>query len=433
MVTGVPVFKGDNAIAVAYQHVQSDPISPRQINPELPPNVEKLILKSIQKNPRRRYQDAKSFLLDLNKVSSGLEIESAAESTDETAQIGKTEVMSSVEPSNLQIQDTMQSMIPTAPGDDETPQKLSKKLKLGIIIGAIAVGVIFIVLLLWLLVFSNRGTDSSEVEVPDLSKAQTSVQACKLLQDVQLICDLSVITDASVAEGKFIKQSPLPGKIVAKNSIVNVYFSDGPDSQELPNFEGKTEAETKSLLEDLGLTVGTIKTEDSGSIYQGQVTRTAPVAGEKVSKGQTINIWIATGNFKLPDLNGLTREEATACLAGVNLQIIFTDVKSSLPVGRVVKQTPGPGSVPLGSSVTLGISITDDRVTIPTVAGLDRTDAQNQLAKLGLIVITQAEASTQVGSDKAIRTDPVEGTMVDKGSTVILYISSGAPPSPTGT
>jgi serine/threonine-protein kinase len=434
MVTGVPVFKGDSAIAVAYQHVQSDPVSPRQINPDLSPSVEKMILKSIQKNPKRRYQDAKSFLQDLDKISSGLEIESAKDSDTAPDNLGKTEVMTSVKASELQIQDTMQNVIPTAPDDDEITLKLSKKLKIGIIAGAGAVGLIVIGLLLSLLVFSNPSkVDSNEVEVPDLSKAQTSVQACKQLQDVQLICDLSTVTDATVAEGRFVKQSPLAGKIVTKNSVVKVYFSDGPDSQDLPNFEGKTESETKSLLEDLGLVVGPIKTEDSGSIDKGQVTRTEPVAGEKVSKGQTISIWLGTGNFKLPNLNGLTREEATACLAGINVQILFTEVKSSVQAGRVVEQTPTAGSVPLGSSVTLGISVTDDRVVIPSITGLDRTDAQNQLAQAGLIVLIQSEASTQVGSDRAIRTDPVAGSMVDKGSTVTLYISSGAPPSPSVT
>jgi serine/threonine-protein kinase len=342
--------------------------------------------------------------------------------------------MTPVDPSQLQIQETTQSAIPTAQDDNDDTEKLSNKLKVGIIVGASALGLIIIGLLLWLLVFSNRGgAPSNEVEVPDLSEAQTSVQACKMLQDVQLVCDLSIVSDPSIAEGMFVKQNPLPGKVVEKDSVVQVYFSDGPDSQDLPNFEGKTEEETKSILEDMGLKLGTVKTEDSGSIYEKQVTRSEPVAGEKVTKGQSINIWISTGKFKLEDLTGLTRDEATVRLAGINVQIIFEDVKSSLPEGRVVKQSPSPGSVPLGASVTLGISVTDNRVVIPSVAGLDRNEAQNRLAKLGLIVIIEAQASTDVGSDKAIGTNPEAGTMVDKGSTVTLYISSGTPPEPDPT
>jgi serine/threonine-protein kinase len=428
MVTGVPLFKGDNAVSVAYQHVQETPALPRAINPDLPKNVEALILKAIQKSPDKRYQSADEFLAEVKKVRQGKELAAEVPESDKA-----TQILPSVPPADLQIQETQTLLNPVA---GEAKSGLTKNQKLGIIIGSAAAGLLIIGLLLYFLVFASQGKpEDTEIEVPNLSSAQTSVQACKMLQDVQLVCDLTNTSSDSVPEGMFISQDPLAGKNVKADSVVKVFFSTGANTAEIPDFEGKTEEETASILKDLGLELGNVKKEESGSIYENQVTRSEPPAHEKLNKGDKVNIWISTGKFKLPDLTGLTREEATASLAGINVQIIFEDVMSKLPEGTVVKQNPKPGAVPQGSSLTLGIAITDTRVTVPTIAGLDRNTAQNQLAELGLIVLVQPESSEDVGTDLATRTDPAAGTAVDKGSTVILYISSGpaAPVVPTET
>ncbi|MDR2538443.1 MAG: Stk1 family PASTA domain-containing Ser/Thr kinase [Bifidobacteriaceae bacterium] len=422
MVSGVPLFKGDNAVSVAYQHVQEIPELPSKINPDLPKNVENLIMKSIQKNPDLRYQSADDFISDLQKVRKGREIK-----TNPAQSVKATQVMSPVVSSPLQLNDATTQVQPTPA---LTKTGLSSNQKIAILIGSIGAALLIAGLVIFFLFFNKPGGgDAGDIEVPNLSVAQTSVQACSMLQDVKLICDLTTTTDPQIADGMFIKQDPAAGQKVKQNSVVKVYFSTGPSSAEIPQLEGKTEVETKSLLEDAGLVLGTVKKEDSGSVYEGQVTRSEPPAGEKLSKGDKVNVWLSTGKYKLPDLTGLSRDEATSSLAGVNIQIAFENQDSKLPEGTVVKQTPKPGSVPQGSTVTLWIAETDDRVVVPTVEGLDRNVAQNTLAELGLVVIVESQMSDAVGSDKAIGTDPVAGTQVEQGSKVTLYISSG-PPEP---
>ena len=65
MQTGAVPFHGDNALAVMHQHLTVTPPLPRQSNPAIPPNLEAIIMKSIRKDPKERYQSAEGFLNDL--------------------------------------------------------------------------------------------------------------------------------------------------------------------------------------------------------------------------------------------------------------------------------------------------------------------------------------------------------------------------------
>jgi serine/threonine-protein kinase len=70
MFTGVLPFTGDSAIGIAMKHVQQPPPPPRQVLPSLPPELELVILKSLEKEPGRRFQkmtDLHAELVRLNK------------------------------------------------------------------------------------------------------------------------------------------------------------------------------------------------------------------------------------------------------------------------------------------------------------------------------------------------------------------------------
>ena len=66
MLTGTVPFSGDNAMAIMNQHLTAAPALPSKSNPAIPPNIEAIIMKSIRKDPKERYQSAASFLEDLN-------------------------------------------------------------------------------------------------------------------------------------------------------------------------------------------------------------------------------------------------------------------------------------------------------------------------------------------------------------------------------
>ena len=65
MVTGVVPFAGDSTLQVMYQRLKEKPKNPKQLNPELPDYVARLIMRCLEKDPARRYQSAHEILLDL--------------------------------------------------------------------------------------------------------------------------------------------------------------------------------------------------------------------------------------------------------------------------------------------------------------------------------------------------------------------------------
>jgi len=65
MLTGSVPFSGDNATVVMNQHLTTAPGLPSKLNPSIPPNVEVIIMKSIRKDPKERYQSAELFINDL--------------------------------------------------------------------------------------------------------------------------------------------------------------------------------------------------------------------------------------------------------------------------------------------------------------------------------------------------------------------------------
>ncbi|AQA24407.1 phosphotransferase enzyme family protein [Rhodococcus sp. MTM3W5.2] len=71
ILTGEPPFKGDSPVAVAYQHVREDPALPSSVNPNVPRELDSVILKAMSKNPANRYQSAADMRSDLVRVLGG--------------------------------------------------------------------------------------------------------------------------------------------------------------------------------------------------------------------------------------------------------------------------------------------------------------------------------------------------------------------------
>jgi serine/threonine protein kinase len=71
MLTGRVPFKGDTAVSVALKHVNELPPEPIAVAPDLPPPLNRVVLKALAKNPDRRYNSAAQFASDLRAVVSG--------------------------------------------------------------------------------------------------------------------------------------------------------------------------------------------------------------------------------------------------------------------------------------------------------------------------------------------------------------------------
>ncbi len=71
MVTGVVPFTGDSPVAVAYKHVREDAVPPTRRNPDVPADLEQIILTALAKDPDHRYQTADDMRADLLRFRRG--------------------------------------------------------------------------------------------------------------------------------------------------------------------------------------------------------------------------------------------------------------------------------------------------------------------------------------------------------------------------
>ncbi|MGH9864265.1 MAG: protein kinase domain-containing protein [Candidatus Acidiferrales bacterium] len=65
MVTGEDAFKGDSTLQIMYRRVKEKPPNPKQLNPEVPDNLARVTLRCLEREPARRYPNAKEILADL--------------------------------------------------------------------------------------------------------------------------------------------------------------------------------------------------------------------------------------------------------------------------------------------------------------------------------------------------------------------------------
>lgn len=134
------------------------------------------------------------------------------------------------------------------------------------------------------------------VNVPDvvgLSEAEAKV----MLENEGFSMQKQLQESDSVEKGKVISQNPLGATTAAKGSPITVVISSGMNVEQItmPDLSGKTEEEAKVVIEEEGLSIGTVAEEDSDSVEKGKVISQSPAAGGMVDKGTAVDLKISLG------------------------------------------------------------------------------------------------------------------------------------------
>ena len=133
-------------------------------------------------------------------------------------------------------------------------------------------------------------------------------------------------------------------------------------------------------------------------------------------------------DVKVPNVNGLTYEEAIQRLAQAGFKAERGEQRydNSAPKLTVLEQSPEPGAREgVGSTVTLVVSAGQRIVTVPTVTGMTRIEAQVLLEKEGFDVGDTGEANSDAPAGTVVSTRPPAGSQVSVPSTVSLVLSRG--------
>ena len=448
LLTGRPPFKGDSAVAVAYQHVEQIPPTPSSILSDIPDSLDRVVLKALAKNRDDRYRSAAEMLSDLQRVARGMDVGAPpADSwaTEVLPSAGLVGARAAVPAATSTVSapaagaSSTSTSLPAVSSDGDAASKAAtaRKRRTAIIMTLVVIALLLIGGSVWAL--SRSAATPEAVSVPNvvgLSQADAKSQ----IEAVGLEWELNPekVASDTVDKDAVASTDPAGGTQAEKGSTVRVTISSGPDSVTLPdNLVGMSPDEARQAVEALGLKweVNSSKVA-SDTVAEGKVAQTNPSPGSKVKAGQTITAYLSSGSdqVEVPDLVGMSQDQARSALKAVGLELgNVTTVDSDKDKDRIVSQDPETGSkVKKGTAIAVSISTGKAaQVEIPTVVGISREDAEAQLKALGLTV-TVEEVSGSQPSGQVTAVEPGEGSKVDKNSTVKLKVSKGsASPTPS--
>ena len=448
LLTGRPPFKGDSAVAVAYQHVEQIPPTPSSILSDIPDSLDRVVLKALAKNRDDRYRSAAEMLSDLQRVARGMDVGAppadswATEVLPSAGLVGARAAVpaatSTVSAPAAGVSSTSTSL-PAVGSDGDAASKAAaaRKRRTAIIMTLVVIALLLIGGSVWAL--SRSAATPEAVSVPNVvglsqADAKSQIEAAGLEWEL----NPEKVASDTVEKDAVASTDPAGGAQAEKGSTVRVTISSGPDSVTLPdNLVGMSPDEARQAVEALGLKweVNSSKVA-SDTVAEGKVAQTNPSPGSKVKAGQTITAYLSSGSdqVEVPDLVGMSQDQARSALKAVGLELgNVTTVDSDKDKDRIVSQDPETGSkVKKGTAIAVSISTGKAaQVEIPTVVGISREDAEAQLKALGLTV-TVEEVSGSQPSGQVTAVEPGEGSKVDKNSTVKLKVSKGsASPTPS--
>lgn len=235
----------------------------------------------------------------------------------------------------------------------------------------------------------------------------------------------------TVPAGEVISQIPDAATEVNSGTAVDLVVSSGDALIAIPSVVGFSQPAAESAIQSASLMVGTISTQTSMSVPEGDVISQNPVANTDVAFGSEVNLVVSSGEalMMIPNTVGQTQAVAESEIVGVGLVLgtVITQSSSTVPAGAVISQNPIANTdVSPGSAVNLVVSSGESLTPIPDVAGLSQSIAESSIVDADLLVGTvTTQSSSTVPSGNVISQDPAASTEVASGSTVNLIVSSG--------
>ena len=363
MLTGRLPFEGESAVSVAIQHLSSIPLAPREINPDIPEQLELICMKAMAPDLEHRYQSADAMIADLEAFRKNPDVEMKfdlsdlrPEETDEPTRPIRTVSGHTV---TVPVRTAEKSHVRRSEDDDESPASGGKRT---VLIGAVVIAALTVVFLLFMSILGSFSAPAvDQYQVPNV--LGMTIEEAENDPRVKGIFEIEKAGSGSseeYAEGQIMKQSPDSDE-TRKGSqlVIQVWVSVGEETGEMPKLENKSEQDARILLEklnkqyNLDLTVEAPEDQQrfSDEITAGYVIETKPAEGETLRKGDTVTLIISKGPettpVTVPKFVGLNIDETLAQLSSYGLTCTASDVEvvdSDKPGGQIVWQSLEPTS-----------------------------------------------------------------------------------------
>jgi len=378
MLTGRLPFEGESAVSVAIQHLSSIPLAPREINPDIPEQLELICMKAMAPDLEHRYQSADAMIADLEAFRKNPEVEMKfdlsdlrPEENDEPTRTIRTMPSHTV---TIPVHQPERNYPHRERDEDEEPRRAGSG-KRGVLVGAVTVAAVAVVIVLFKTILGSFAPAVvDQYQVPDLyNMTIEEAENDPRIEGVFEIQKAGSEFSADVPEGHILRQDPKKGE-TRKGSqlVIQVWVSAGEETGEVPDLENKSEQDARILLEKLNkeynleLTVEAPEElkQFSEEITEGYVIKTEPAQGEILKKGDTVKLILSKG----PDIKpvtvlpfvGMSIDSVLSQLESYKLTCDAADVEvvdSDKPGGTIVWQSPASGeTVPEWTTIKFRVS-----------------------------------------------------------------------------
>ena len=384
-VTGTPPFEGETPFAVAYQHVQEDAEPPSARIPHLTEteavNVDAVILTAMAKHPADRYQSAFEMGEELQRLSRGTVTNAARSHVSEPYPATSTH---SIDSAPTRAAAPTRTAQPRYPSEYDAPTTSS-----------VAV--------------AEHPDNRYMQHRREQEESKGSNSTMKIL--AILLAALMLLGGGAFALSKFRGDQEQVSEAVT-----------------VPNVVGKKREEAESELQGLGLQV-TVNEAPDPEVPRGVVLSTNPTEGSELQKGTNVTLTVSSGRevTEVPEITNMTPQEAAAVLDKAGLKLddnLKRESSDNVPEGTIISQQPVAGSqLSKGSKVSVTVSSGREKITVPTLTGMNVSQAEATLKSLGLkSTVAEVDSLEPEGEVLAVAG---EGTEIDVGTTVELRVSNG--------
>ncbi|MCW2993699.1 MAG: pknB [Conexibacter sp.] len=427
MLTGRVPFEGESAVTIALKQVGEAPVPPSRHNPAVPPALEAVVMKALEKDPARRFADADEFIAALEHAGQGI----APPATDATSVLQATGPMIPIPPPGAYqpVEHVEQrSYGPQPPVEDVRDGDGRSRWWVALLVGLIVAAAIVGGLLL---------TGKDKVQVPN-EVGNPQAEAELVLKRAGLSTDVTMKESATAAKGTVTGQDPGGGSRVPKGSVVTLTVSAGPGTARVPDVTGQGRNAAKKQLAGLGFNV-TEERATSDTVGENRVITTRPAVGQELDKGATVVLVVSSGKERVavPKVTDLTEDEARSTLESLGFAVSSTEQETddTTKVGKVLAQKPTSGTLPKGGTVSLTVGKEPAQVDIPSLVGQGRLAATQTLEQAGFKVDAVPQDTSDKTQDLHVISQDPAGGKAKKGSTVTInygnYVPAATAPSTT--
>lgn len=439
MLTGHVPFEGENNVAIALMHIQSEMVSPREYYPDIPTSLEKIIRKCTQKKPERRYLTANALIADLYRVKENPNIDCIVvpkqtvpssptiEMTKQEMEMIKTgrqvdaaatQEVPPARPKTSEIQVNRPVMKPSQfddlfPDDDDPEDEVSE---------------------------NDIGDDYQNDDEPehdeDLDPRLKKIITVASVAIAVVLAILALVVIGNIAGwfpgglfgGKATTEKTTGSDVLAPTDALST-----TEQETIPmvNVVGLYKTAAEEQMKKNGFTNYTFKEQTDATVEKGYVISQSVDDGTAITKDTAITIVISSGKemTSVPNVVNYEDSQATTLLEEAGLKVTHGYAyDDNVEKDHVISSDPVAGTeVEEGSTVKIIISNGKEqkKVVVPKLEGMSEADAATKLTELNLVGAPTYEYSDTVKEGQVISQDPVVNTEVDEQSTVSYVVSKG--------